>query len=497
MNKNTYITTAIPYVNGTPHIGNALDYLLADIWTRYQKQNGHNVRFQIGTDEHGNKNAMKAAELGLTPQDYVDQAHLPFKAMAEKVGASYTDLIRTSDMHHKAAVQYIWNLLKPHIYKDRYEGWYCTGCEQFYTDKEVAETEGLCPNHKKEYEHLSEENYYLRASDFTDRIRQAIESNEMEIVPEFRKNEILALIKDGVKDVSVSRPRKSLSWGVPVPDDPEHVIYVWIDALSSYITALGYPDKPDWQDYWPANVQVIGKDILRFHAITWPAILLGIGAPLPQKILAHGFINIGGGKISKTVGNIVSPDEIIDTYGLDAFRYFFSMHIPTQEDGDFTWEKFEKAYNGELANDLGNLVFRVGNMINRYQAGVIGDAPQGEHDMQEYHEAMKNLEFNKAIDSVWATVRSLNKYIDDVKPWMLAKNKDTDQDAEGHLSEVLSHCVGNLLQIGDLLVPFMPNTANAIHNTFESGIVKLPEGVLFPKIHLHTEANLAKKTNVS
>lgn len=486
MGKNLYVTTAIPYVNGTPHIGNALDYLLADIWTRYQMQNGRSVRFQIGTDEHGNKNAMKASELGLTPQAYVDQAHAPFKAMAEKVGSQYTDFIRTSDMHHKAAVQYIWQQIAPHIYKDKYEGWYCTGCEQFYTDKEVQTTAGVCPNHQRQYEHLSEENYYLRASDFTEQIRSAIESGKMQIVPNFRKNEILELIKDGVKDVSISRPRKSLSWGVPVPDDPEQVMYVWVDALSNYITVLGYPDKAEWKEFWPADLQIVGKDILRFHAIIWPAILLALDLPLPKKILAHGFINVGGAKISKSVGNVIDPGQIIDTYGLDAFRYFFARHIPTQDDGDFTWEKFETAYNNELANELGNVVSRVANMLTRYQAGVIGDAPQGEHDMDTYRHAMEKLEFNKALDEVWGMVRSLNQYIESVKPWEIAKNKDTDPDAEAHITEVLAHCTGNLLQIADLLVPFLPSAAAAIHKTFESGVVVPLDGVMFPKIFQHT-----------
>lgn len=486
MGKNLYVTTAIPYVNGTPHIGHALDYLLADVWARYQMQNGRSVRFQIGTDEHGNKNAAKAAELGLTPKEYADQAHQPFKLMAEKVGSQYTDFIRTTDDHHKAAVQYIWKQLQPHIYKDNYEGWYCTGCEQFYTDKEVESTSGVCPNHQKEYERLSEENYYLRASDFSQQIREAIEKNKLHIVPEFRKNEILELIKDGVKDVSISRPKKSLSWGVPVPDDPEQIMYVWVDALSNYITVLGYPDQPEWREFWPADLQVVGKDILRFHAIIWPAILLGAGLPLPKKILAHGFINIGGAKISKSVGNGIDPNEIMDQYGVDASRYFFARHIPTQDDGDFTWEKFETAYNTELANDLGNLVARVANMLTRYQAGVIGDAPRGEHDMQPYHEAMQALEFDKAIDVVWQMVRALNKYIDDVKPWEVAKHRDTDPDAEPHLAEILAHCAGNLLQIGDLLVPFMPTTAGKIHAMFETGVVVPSEGVLFPKIYQHT-----------
>lgn len=488
MGKNLYVTTAIPYVNGTPHIGNALDYLLADIWTRYQSQNGKSVRFQIGTDEHGNKNAMKAGELGLTPQAYTDQAHVPFKAMAEKVGTQYTDFIRTTDMHHKAAVQYIWQQIKPHIYKDTYEGWYCTGCEQFYTDKEVNATGGVCPNHQRPFEHVSEENYYLRASDFTDQIRTAIESGKMQIVPNFRKNEILELIKDGVKDVSISRPRKSLSWGVPVPDDPDQIMYVWVDALSNYITVLGYPDKTEWHEYWPADLQIVGKDILRFHAIIWPAILLALGISLPKKILAHGFINVGGAKISKSVGNVIDPGEIIDTYGLDAFRYFFARHIPTQDDGDFTWEKFESAYNNELANELGNLVSRVANMLSRYEAGVIGDAPVGEHDMEPYRHAMDKLEFNKALDEVWGMVRALNQYIEHVKPWQIAKQKDADPDAEGHLTEVLAHCAGNLLQIADLLVPFMPTTAATIHTTFGTGVVKPIDGVMFPKIQLHSGA---------
>jgi methionyl-tRNA synthetase len=494
MGKNLYVTTAIPYVNGTPHIGNALDYLLADIWTRYQMQNGRAVRFQIGTDEHGNKNAAKAGELGLTPQAYVDQAHAPFKALAEKIGSGYTDFIRTSDINHKAAVQYIWQQLKPHIYKDIYEGWYCTGCEQFYTDKEVEATSGKCPNHQTPYEHLKEENYYLRASDFTEQIRTAIESNKMQILPEFRKKEILELIKDGVKDVSISRPRKSLSWGVPVPDDPEQVMYVWIDALSNYITVLGYPNQPDWQEFWPAELQVVGKDILRFHAIIWPAILLGLGLNLPKKILAHGFINVGGAKISKSIGNGIDPSQIIDEYGLDAFRYFFARHIPTQEDGDFTWEKFETAYNTELANDLGNLVSRVANMLTRYQAGVIGDAPSGEHDMDPYRQAMEHLEFNKALDETWNMVRALNQYIERVKPWEIAKRRETDTDAEDHLTEVLAHCAGNLLQIADLLVPFMPSTAAAIHTIFDTGVITPPEAVLFPKKYLHTAEPSQQKT---
>ena len=486
MEKKLYIATAIPYVNGTPHIGNALDYLIADIWTRYQKQNGHDVRFQVGTDEHGNKIAAKAAELGIEPKAYTDKMYVNFEALMKKVGASYTDFIRTTDEHHVASVQYIWEKLKPYIYKGSYQGWYCVGHEAFFTDKEVQATGGICPDHQIPYQQVSEDNYFFKTSAFTDQIRNALNDGTMQIYPEFRKLEFLELIKDGLADVSVSRPKKNLTWGIPVPGDPEQIMYVWLDALANYITVLGYPDRPEWQEFWPADVQVIGKDILRFHAGIWPAMLFGLGLELPKKLLAHGFVNIGGAKISKTVGNVIDPNEIIDNYGLDAFRYFFSRHIPTLEDGDFTWEKFENAYNNELGNDLGNLIQRVASMIMKYQAGVIGEAQQAEHDMSAYHEAMDGLEFNKAIDEVWNMVRSLNQYIDNVKPWEVAKEIGKDPEAEAHLNEILSHCAGALVQIGDLLLPFLPNAATKILEIFESGVVKLPEGVLFPKVYIHT-----------
>lgn len=485
--KKLYITTAIPYVNGNPHIGNVLDQLFADIWSRYQKQNGHEVRFQVGTDEHGNKISAKAAEAGLDPKTYADGVVVAFENFWKKLGAEYTDFVRTTDAHHMQSVQYIWQQLKPYIYKGTYSGWYCVGHEAFFTDKEVQATGGVCPDHQAPYQQVSEENYFLKTSAFTEKIREAITSGAMQIAPESRKKEFLELIKDGLTDVSISRPKKSLSWGVPVPDDPEQVMYVWIDALANYITVIGYPDRQEeYQAYWPADVQVVGKDILRFHAGIWPAILLGIGLQLPKRLLVHGFINVGGAKMSKTVGNIVDPNEIIDQYGLDAFRYYFSRHIPTLDDGDFTWEKLETAYNTELGNDLGNLIQRVAGMISRYQAGVIGQSDQTEHDMTAYHEAIEALEFNRALDEVWNMVRSLNQYIDNVKPWEIAKQVGKDAEAEAHLGEVLAHCAGALLQIADLLVPFMPTTAAAIHQTFESGVVKPLETVLFPKRYIHT-----------
>lgn len=486
MEKKLYITTAIPYVNSTPHIGNAIDYLLADIWARYQIQNGHPVRFSVGTDEHGNKIVVKAAEANLDPKTFTDQMSVNFETLMKKISTSYTDFVRTTDPHHISAVQYIWQKLQPYIYKGEYEGWYCAGCESFVTDKEATENNGTCPDHNQPYQRLKEENYYLKTSAFTDQIRAAITNDEMQIVPEFRKKEFLELIKDGLQDVSISRPKKNLSWGVPVPGDPEQIMYVWIDALANYLTVLGYPDQPGWEEYWPADVQVLGKDILRFHAGIWPAMLLGLGLALPKRLLVHGHVHVAGVKMSKSIGNVVDPIGLIDDYGVEAFRYFFSRHIPTLDDGDFTWEAFENAYNTELANDLGNAISRIAGMVTRYQSGVIGEVPEGEHDMDTYHKAMENLQFDRAIDEIWLMVRSLNQYIENVKPWEIAKQVGKDAEAETHLADVLNNAVGSLIQIADLLVPFLPATAETIHQAFKTGSIVQLGGVLFPKIYKRT-----------
>lgn len=489
MKTKLYITTAIPYVNASPHIGNAMDYLIADIWARHQRKMGHDVKFQVGTDEHGNKIAMKARDAGLDTQAYVDQNAAKFKEFIGKMNASYTDFVRTTDIRHKAAVQYIWKQLAPYIYKKSYEGWYCQGCEGFATDKEAMANGGVCPDHKIPYQRLQEENYFLRISDFSEQIKQAIESGKLKILPESRANEFLNLLKDGLLDVSISRPKKTVSWGVPVPDDPNQVMYVWIDALANYLTILGYPERPEWQNYWPADVQVVGKDILRFHAGIWPAMLLMLSLPLPKVLLVHGHVQVDGVKMSKTIGNVVDPMEIIDNYGVDALRYFFSRHIPTQDDGDFTWERFENAYNNELGNDLGNLVSRIASMLKKYQDGVMNDVANTHHDETVYYEAMKNLNFNQAIDEVWVHIRSINQYIDTVKPWEIAKRQMAgDPDAEHHLSEVLDYMCKSILQVADMLLPFMPVTAEKIQAVFRPGVIgDLGEGGLFPKIYRYTD----------
>ena len=467
-----YITTAIPYVNGAPHIGHACDYILADVYARYQKGKGNEVRFQAGTDEHGNKIAKKAEELGIDIKTYVDENSAKFQEFIKKLGVSYTDFIRTTDADHERRCQEIWQKLEKHIYKASYEGWYCEGCERYVTEKECEENHGVCPDHNKPYEKLSEENYYFRISDFKDQIKAAIEKKELNILPEFRAKEILNLLDDS-PDVSISRPVTQLKWGVPVPGDETQVMYVWIDALSNYITVLGYPDQ-DISDYWPATAQFVGKDILRFHAIIWPAMLLALGLPLPETIPSHGHVLSNGQKMSKSIGNVVDPIEVLDKKGLPAFRYFFLRHIDTFSDSDFTWEKYETAYNNELANDLGNLVQRLANLckkqdLNGLKFKAVSDA--------KYDEIMETFYFSKAFDYVWDKVQDLNKEIDEKKPWEL--NKFPEKHDE--LVSILTDLATKLLQVASLLEPFLPDTAKAITEIFTVEKILPPATPLFPK----------------
>ena len=468
--EKVYLTTAIPYVNGVPHIGHAMDYCLSDTYARYQRLIGKEVRFQVGTDEHGNKIDLKAKELGVPVKEYVDENAKKFQDFIKELGVSYTDFIRTTDASHEKSCQEIWRKLKDHIYLAKYEGWYCTGCERFVTAKECEENHGVCPDHQKPYEKLEEENYYFKISDFKEQIRDAIEIDKMLILPDFRKREILKLLEDS-PDVSISRPRSQLTWGVPVPDDDSQVMYVWIDALANYITVLGYPDK-DISEWWPAKAQFVGKDILRFHAIIWPAILLGLGLPLPHTLVSHGMVLSDGQKMSKSIGNVVDPMEVLNRHGLDAFRYFFLRHIDTFADSDFTWEKYENAYNNELANDLGNLVQRLATLAqkNDIKIGLIEPelAP-------EYCELMERFEFNKAFDYVWEKVQGINREIDEKKPWMLAKNGEVEK-----LNECMKKMISDLLAVNLMLSPFIPDASEKIKAIFTDPIVP-PEVPLFVK----------------
>lgn len=480
--KKFYITTAIPYVNAAPHIGHGLDYALADSLARYHKQQGEDVFFEVGTDEHGTKIFQKAQENGQQPQAYVDGIVPLWQDFLKKLNVQPTGFIRTTSPEHERVAQLVWTQLKDYIYKGTYEGWYCVGCESFVTAKQATENNGVCPDHGKPYQHLSEENYYFKLSAFGDKIMQSLAAGEFTIVPDFRRKEIEQLIKSGLTDLSISRPKKHLSWGIPVPGDDTQVMYVWFEAVLNYLSVLGYPDHENYKKFWPADVWVGGKDILRFHAAILPAMLMAIDAPLPKTLLVHGFVLSGGAKMSKTVGNVVNPIEIINSYGADAFRYYFLRHVPTIDDGDFTWEKFETAYNNELGNELGNLVQRVAAMITRYQNGVIGTTPTPEHDAVPYHQEIAELRLDRAIESVWSMVRNLNVYLEEVKPWELAKKPE---EAE-HLQEVLAYAAAHLVQIADLLWPFLPTTGEAIKKIFADGQVTAYQGVLFPKIYNHT-----------
>ncbi len=471
-----YVTTSIPYVNGEPHLGHAMEFVMADVLARAARARGETTIFSTGTDEHGGKIAEKAAELKLNPKDLTDQMSQKFRDLLDELEVKPDRFIRTTDEGHEQRTQLIWKALEKDIYKNKYVGWYCTGDEEFFTETTVQENKGICPDHNRPYEKIEEENYFFRLSNYTDQIREAIEKNEFLVTPATRRNEILSLLREGLDDISISRPKDKIDWGIPVPGDSTQVIYVWFDALLNYITVLGYPEHDDFKQFWPSNVQVIGKGILRFHAAIWPGILLGLGLPLAKQLYVHGYVTVDNKKMSKSLGNSVSPHDVISKYGSDAFRYYFLRHVPSYEDGDFSWEAFEAAYNNELANELGNAVQRTMAMIQKYQDGVIGNIPAPEHDMGAYNEALALCKFDRALDSVWEQVRGLNQLIDTEKPWAIAKENDPD-----HLREILSGYVSDLLEIAVLLAPFLPSTAAKIEALFADGLLHLASGTLFPK----------------
>jgi methionyl-tRNA synthetase len=474
--SNYFITTSIPYVNGEPHLGHAMEDVMADVLARRARLDGDHVIFSTGSDEHGGKVAEKAAESGKTPKQFADQMSASFAGLAKTLEVTNNRFIRTTDESHEQRAQLIWTALKEDIYKSTYVGWYCTGDEAFFTETEVKENNGICPNHNRPYERIEEDNYFFKLSKYTDPVRQAIESGSFAIYPETKRNEILSVLREGLEDISISRPKEKIGWGIGVPGDAHQVMYVWFEALMNYITVLGYPEHDDFKKFWPANVQVIGKDIIRFHAAIWPAMLLGLKLALPKVLYVHGFINIDGKKMSKSLGNYIAPSEIIEKYGPDAFRYYFLRHIPSYGDGDFSWETFDAAYNNELANELGNAVQRTAAMIERYQEGIIGDIPDSQHDIAQYQQALEVCQFDRALDVVWEQVRGINQYIDVEKPWELARDGDTD-----HLREVLAYQVSSLLEIADLLEPFMPQTTEKIRGVFTGHKIQLIEGTLFPK----------------
>ncbi len=471
-----YVTTSIPYVNGEPHIGFAMELLQADVLARAARQRGDEVIYSTGTDEHGTKVAQKAVELGLKPQEFTDKISKSFQDLQTLLNISSDHFVRTTDPNHEKRAQIIWKALEADIYKAKYIGWYDVRQEEFVPEAQ-ADPERMKPNHPQAYQRLEEDNYFFRLGKYNDKIKEAIISGAFTIVPETRRNEILSLLNEGLEDISISRPKEKLDWGVPVPGDKNQVMYVWFEALMNYLTILGYPENQEFKDFWPAQVQVVGKDIIRFHAAIWPAMLMGLNLPLPKQLYVHGFITVEGQKMSKSVGNVIAPKDVVSVYGTDPFRYYFLRHVPSYNDGDFSREAYNNAYNNELANELGNAVQRTAAMIQKYQQGVIGAVSEAKHDSKPVADAIAECRFDRALDEIWDQVRGLNQYIDEEKPWVIAKNPE---DAE-HLQEVLATQVADLLQIAELLTPFLPETAAKIQGVFKTGTVQPIAGTLFPK----------------
>lgn len=458
-----YLTTAISYVNAGPHIGHALEFVQADALARYHRLIGDDTYFLTGTDEHGVKIYETAVKAGRDVKEFVDENAKLFQDLKGLFNLSYDGFVRTSSDVHKQGAAKIWQKMEEagDIYKGTYKGNYCVGCEAFIPEKDLDE-EGNCPIHKRKPEALEEDNYFFRLSKYSAQIRELIESDKLKIVPETRKREMLNIIgEDGLFDVSFSRPKSALPWGIDVPGDESQVMYVWCDALSNYITAIDYASESEqFKALWPADVHLIGKDILRFHAGIWIGMLISAGLEIPKSIYVHGFITSEGHKMSKSLGNVVDPVEYVKTFGVDAVRYYLLREIPTTDDGDFGRARFITLCNSELANSLGNLVNRVVMMVERYLPDGLSIKSDGEMVKAEienvvagYKGAFESFDIKGACERVVALTDFANKYIDDKKPWVMAKEENVD------LAVVLYDLVELVKTIGVLLLPIVPGAA--------------------------------------
>jgi len=477
MKKPYYITTAIAYASKKPHIGNTYEAIMADAVARYKRACGFDVHFLTGTDEHGQKVEDCAKEAGVTPKQYVDKISGEIKALWDRMGTTYDRFIRTTDADHEAAVQKIFKKFyeQDDIYLSEYEGWYCEPDEAFYTESQVqkgADGTVVCPDCGRPLQRVKEQAYFFRMGKYADRLMRHIEENPDFIVPESRKKEMVNnFLKPGLQDLCVSRT--SFKWGVPVDFDPKHVVYVWVDALSNYITGLGYnPDGENgelFKKYWPADVHVIGKDILRFHTIYWPIFLMALGLPLPKQIFGHPWLLTGGDKMSKSTGNVIYADDVADLFGVDAVRYYVLAEMPYANDGNVTWENIAARYNSDLANTLGNLVSRTVAMTGKYFDGVIPASSNEEgpdadlkavaaKTVADYHKLMDSMHIADAAFAVMELARRSNKYIDETSPWALAKN-ESDKARLGTVLYNLLECI-RILAV--LFTPFMPEACKNI-----------------------------------
>ena len=472
MSKTYYLTTAIAYTSGKPHIGNTYEAILADSIVRFKRQQGYDVRFQTGTDEHGQKIELKAAEAGITPKEFVDNVSGVIKEIWDLMNTSYDKFIRTTDPDHEKQVQKIFKKLydQGDIYKGHYEGMYCTPCESFFTESQLVD--GKCPDCGREVTPAKEEAYFFRMSKYADRLIEHINTHPEFIQPESRKNEMMNnFLLPGLQDLCVSRT--SFKWGIPVDFDPKHVVYVWIDALSNYITGLGYDvdgnNDPLYDKYWPADLHLIGKDILRFHTIYWPIMLMALDVPLPKQIFGHPWLLQGDGKMSKSKGNVIYADDLANLFGVDAVRYFVLHEMPFENDGTITWELMVERMNSDLANTLGNLVNRTISMSNKYFDGIVSNKGVDEEVDDDFKkvildtpvkaaEKMDKLRVADAITEIFTLFKRCNKYIDETMPWALAK----EEDKQDRLATVLYNLIEAITIGASLLEPFMPETSKKI-----------------------------------